>query len=271
MFFLLFQICKERKVKVTNHRAEILDLRHPHLNQNWFWDPLRNSWLHDLVYIGYNNVSHAFLMTLCERWHTETSSSHLPVGEMTITLDDVACLLHIPIEGIMLSHPKKVSQADGVDLMVRHLGVTQAEAVENCKGEFGAYISYKALRKYYEDYLDVATRLLDAQTPEEVEERGRVKTACVKCYLLYLVGCMLFRDKSNKRIELIYVTTMEVIRKERRHGRLRMAICYGTIGRLTLRFCHLFRDHLRGQQMRSISLHTSGSSTKREARLILMR
>jgi len=147
-------------------------------------------------------VPHALLMTLCERWHIETSNFHLPVREMTITLDDVSCL-HLPIEGIMLSHPKKVSQADEVELMLRHLGVTHAEAVKNCKGEFSAYISYKALRKYYEDYLDAASKLSDAQTPEELQKLGRVRTACVKCYLLYLVGCLLFGDKSNKHIELI--------------------------------------------------------------------
>ena len=50
----------------------------------------------------------------------------------------------------------------------------------------------------------------------------------------------------------------------------RMDMCYGTNMRLTLRFYHLFWDLLRGQQMRSRSLHTRGSSTRREARLILM-
>ena len=74
------------------------------------------SGLNDLIYTGYISVSHALLKSLCERWHTETNNFHLAVEEMTITLDDVACLLHIPIEGIMLSHPKKVSQVYGVDL-----------------------------------------------------------------------------------------------------------------------------------------------------------
>lgn len=44
------------------------------------------------------------LTTLCERWHMETNSFHLHVGEMIIILDNVACLIHIPIEGKMLSH-----------------------------------------------------------------------------------------------------------------------------------------------------------------------
>jgi len=145
---------------------------------------------------------------------------------MTITLDGVACLLHLPIEGIMLSHPKKVSQAYGVELMVTHLGVTQAEATKNCKGKFGAYISYKALRKYYEDYLDAANRLLDAKTPQKVQELGRVKTACVKSYVQYLVGCLLFGDKSNKHIELIYLTTMDDYVRMRNYSWRGMALAY---------------------------------------------
>ena len=80
--------------------------------------------------------------------------------------------------------------------------------MENCKDEYGAYINYKELRKYYEDYLNDAIRLSDAQTPKEVQKLGRVRNAYVKCYLLYLVGCLLFGDKSNKQIELIYPTTI---------------------------------------------------------------
>ena len=81
--------------------------------------------------------------------------------------------------------------------------------MKNCNEEYGGYISYKALREYYEGYLDAATRLSDPQNPRDPQELERVRTACVKCYLLYLVGCLLFGDKSNKHIELVYLTTME--------------------------------------------------------------
>jgi hypothetical protein len=54
-----------------------------------------------------------------------------------------------------------VYRADRMDLMVRHLGVTQAVAVANCNEEYGAYISYKTLRDYYEDCLDESIRLSD--------------------------------------------------------------------------------------------------------------
>ena len=195
-----------RVVKPINHGAKILSLQRPNDNHDWFWRPLRESGLHDLVYLGYAIVPHALLMTLCKRWHPETSSFHMVLGEMTITLDDVVCLMHLLIEGRMLSHPKKMSQTEGAELMVRHLGVSQADAEKNCSEEYGGYISYKSLREYYTRYLDRATKLMDPGDPEELE---RVMTACVKCYLLYLGGCLLFGDKSNKRIELVYLTTME--------------------------------------------------------------
>nr|ABD32467.2 hypothetical protein MtrDRAFT_AC151521g49v2 [Medicago truncatula] len=49
-----------------------------------------------------------------------------------------------------------------------------------------------------------------------------------------------------------------------------MAMCYGTLGCVTLRFCHLFHEIFRGQQMKRRSLHNSGSGMRREARLTPM-
>ncbi|XP_039685120.1 uncharacterized protein [Medicago truncatula] len=116
---------KARIVKPINHGAKVLSLGRSNGNQDWFWDPLRESGLHDLVYLGYATVPHALLMTLCERWHPETSTFHMPLGEMTVTLDDVASLMHLQIEGRMLSHGKKMLKHEGAALMVRHLGVSQ--------------------------------------------------------------------------------------------------------------------------------------------------
>ena len=47
-----------------------------------------------------------------ERWHRETSTFHLLVGELTITLDDVSSLLHLPISGAFHSfHALSVDEA----------------------------------------------------------------------------------------------------------------------------------------------------------------
>ena len=47
-----------------------------------------------------------------EKWHKETSTFHLVVGELTITLDDMAALLHLPITGALHSfEPLLVDEA----------------------------------------------------------------------------------------------------------------------------------------------------------------
>lgn len=56
------------------------------------------------------------------------SSFHLPIGDMTITLDDVSCLLHLPIRGRLLDH-KNIGREEVVDMMVTHLGVDHATYV----------------------------------------------------------------------------------------------------------------------------------------------
>ncbi|CAK8536571.1 unnamed protein product [Lathyrus sativus] len=65
-----------------------------------------------------------------ERWHLETSSFHMPFGEMTITLDDVSCLLHLPIREVFWS-PQDINEGRVVD----YLGVSQQQ-VRDCKGSY---------------------------------------------------------------------------------------------------------------------------------------
>ncbi|BAT92292.1 hypothetical protein VIGAN_07098400, partial [Vigna angularis var. angularis] len=54
-----------------------------------------------LTGICYDYVDKGLLLGFIERWHFETSSFHLPIGEMSITLDDVSTLLHLPVMGQM--------------------------------------------------------------------------------------------------------------------------------------------------------------------------
>ncbi|KAH1197886.1 Protein MAIN-LIKE 2 [Glycine max] len=62
-----------------------------------------------------------------ERWHRETSSFHLSVGEVTITLDDVSLLLHILITGALHSF-EPLATSDAVALLTELLEVTPDEA-----------------------------------------------------------------------------------------------------------------------------------------------
>ncbi|KAK1280798.1 hypothetical protein QJS04_geneDACA018864 [Acorus gramineus] len=49
--------------------------------------------------MGYTRSDHQLLQALTERWRPETNTFHLRHGEMTITLQDVAILTGLPIDG----------------------------------------------------------------------------------------------------------------------------------------------------------------------------
>ena len=62
-----------------------------------------------------------------ERWHKETSSFHLPIDEVTITLDDVASLLHLLIIGAFHSF-ETMHVDEAVLMLVELLEVFREEA-----------------------------------------------------------------------------------------------------------------------------------------------
>ncbi|XP_047181243.1 protein MAINTENANCE OF MERISTEMS-like [Vigna umbellata] len=57
------------------------------------------SGLASIVNLSYEYVDHGLIVSLAKRWHLETNIFHLPIGEMSVTLDDVHNLLHLPIMG----------------------------------------------------------------------------------------------------------------------------------------------------------------------------
>ena len=64
-------------------------------------------------------IDSALLTGLIERWRPETHTFHLPVGEMTVTLQDVSCLWGLPISGSAVTG---VEYADYTQLIVDSLG-----------------------------------------------------------------------------------------------------------------------------------------------------
>nr|XP_027186978.1 protein MAIN-LIKE 2-like [Cicer arietinum] len=73
----------------------------PHPVERW----IRESGLLPLSSAYLTMVDAGLVSAFIERWHRETSSFHLPFGEMTITLDDVATLLHISPNGKFFDAP----------------------------------------------------------------------------------------------------------------------------------------------------------------------
>ena len=85
------------------------------------------------------------ISSFVERWHRETNSFHLPVGEVTIILDDVASLLHLPIVGDL--HTFQPLHVDEAVLMLVDLLLLSPEAARaktgHCHDHTYAYLGYE--------------------------------------------------------------------------------------------------------------------------------
>ena len=51
--------------------------------------------------VGHISLDWSLIMSLVEQWWPETHTFHLPIGDMTIILQDVAMILRLCIHGLL--------------------------------------------------------------------------------------------------------------------------------------------------------------------------
>ena len=68
---------------------------------------LERTRLYDFHLLAYGRVDRAIITTLVERWPPEMNTFHLPLGEATITLLNVALLTRLPIKGRAVSTARR--------------------------------------------------------------------------------------------------------------------------------------------------------------------
>ncbi|KAH1232658.1 Protein MAIN-LIKE 2 [Glycine max] len=85
------------------------------------------SGLSPLIACSLDTGNRGLMFAFVECWHKETSSFHLLVGEVTITLDDIASLLHLPVIGAFHNF-ELLHVNDVVEMLVELLEVSAAEA-----------------------------------------------------------------------------------------------------------------------------------------------
>ncbi|KAH1233117.1 Protein MAIN-LIKE 1 [Glycine max] len=125
-----------------------------------------------------------------EQWHRETSSFHLPVGELTITLDDVSSLLHLPVIGDLHAfEPLHVD--DAVQMLVDLLMVSPESARAETTQCRGPYVRLQWVHDIYERRCQVGHW-----------------TAAAHTYLLHLLGCTLFANKSATNVHVVYLEAL---------------------------------------------------------------
>ena len=118
------------------------------------------------------------ITALVERWRQETHTFHLPLGKATITLLDIVVLSWLPIEGHAVS-TVSCQFHSWQDIVERVLG----QRPQSSRGS--------VLR---------ATWLIETfcELPVDADEVTIERYA--KAYLFYLIGAVLFANKSSDEI-----------------------------------------------------------------------
>ena len=83
--------------------------------------------LSPLIACSIDTGDRGILFAFVERWHRETSSFHLPMGELTITLDDVSSLLYLLVIGDLYAF-EPLHMDDAVQMLVDLLMVSTESA-----------------------------------------------------------------------------------------------------------------------------------------------
>ena len=146
----------------------------------WRMDPRIRPYVIHVGFYGIYRLGHimidwSLITCLVERWRPETHTFHVPVREMTITLQDVAIILGLRIDGPAITG---TCVLDVAELCGEMLGVTlPADALR------GSAISIRWL------YQQLSTPRLDADEVDfERSARG---------FILALMGSFLFTDKKG--------------------------------------------------------------------------
>ncbi|CAL5425473.1 unnamed protein product [Camellia sinensis] len=186
--------------------------------QNIRWRHLvKQSGFSVLIDHTYRHGNRVAISAFVERWHPETNTFHMPDGEMTVTLDDVRTILGIPITSMALSCPK-LTKYKAAKLVNATLGVPVNVAFVELVQSRGQSVKLEWLRIRFHEVNDT-------------DDANFIEYAA-RAYLLYLLGCTLFADKSGTRVPVAYLHMLTDIDAVRLYawGAAALAFLYRQLG-----------------------------------------
>ena len=171
---------KCRRRNPNNFSLPVLDPRMlPLLQRTGFYGVARVSSL---------QLDWSLVSALVERWRPETHSFHLSMGDVTITLQDVVVLLGLPVDGRALI----CDVSPGPDMSWRGY-------VESIFGHAPDVERFNGARLQLSFFSSITPHVLpDGASVEEL-------THYTRCYLVWLIGGILFTDHSGGSIHPMFL------------------------------------------------------------------
>ncbi|KAF1898215.1 hypothetical protein Lal_00032981 [Lupinus albus] len=148
---------------------------------------IRNTAFGKILEIRRAEINNHLITTLVERWRPKMHTFHLPIGECTVTLEDVAYQLGLPIDGDIVAGPTNM---DWNVVCHNLLG-----AVPNERQIVGQRIQMSWLDSTFQLLPDDATEIV-------IDQHARV-------FILMMIGGFLMLDTSGLRVHLMYLLLLE--------------------------------------------------------------
>ncbi|KAL8521152.1 hypothetical protein ACS0TY_011631 [Phlomoides rotata] len=161
---------------------------------------------------GNHKLDRHLITALVERWHSEMHTFHFPIGEVTITLQDVAIIWGLSIEGepVICRKPNR-TKADWWAYCHQWLGFRPHESKMWTKTSI--LLSSLSDRLKHMPYIDI-------DTPQEaVDQYAR------GCALLLLGGLMM-PDSNRCLVSLLYLGFLENVTRAGTYSRWSAVLAY---------------------------------------------
>ncbi|XP_019430582.1 PREDICTED: serine/threonine-protein phosphatase 7 long form homolog [Lupinus angustifolius] len=175
---------------------------------------IRNTAFGHILDIGTIEINNHLITALVERWRPETHTFHLPVGECTVTLEDVAYQLGLPINGAPVT------------------GVTSANWEMICLNLLGAIPTDKQImgQRIQMSWLDSTFAVLPPHADDVVIEQH------ARAFILRMIGGFLMLDTAGSRVHVMYLPLLEDLSQSFQYswGSSVLACLYRGICRATL-------------------------------------
>ncbi|XP_052178435.1 protein MAIN-LIKE 2-like [Diospyros lotus] len=161
------------------------------------------------------SLDNPLISALVERWRKETNTFHFTVGEMTVTLEDVAYLLGLAIDGEPVIG---VTYTACETVCVKYLGRAPDSGYTS-----GGMVKLSWLKETF------------SQCPEDssIEDIERYTRA----YLLYLVGSTIFSTTTGNKVPVMYLPLFENFNQAGKYawGAAALSFLYRALGNASLK------------------------------------
>nr|XP_016461428.1 PREDICTED: serine/threonine-protein phosphatase 7 long form homolog [Nicotiana tabacum] len=136
---------------------------------------------------------------MIERWRSETHIFHLPIGEATITLEDVEVLFGLSVDGLPVAYLHALRDYRGVDYLHMLQWLTGFQPVEPTALSAASRLQLTPVRQHL---AAMDAEITDDSLPEDIDRHTRL-------LLLLMFGGVLFPNISGNLVSLRFLHHLE--------------------------------------------------------------